>query len=362
MQLRPEQFDAHLTQSLALLYVLHGDEPLLVLEAADALRRAARAQGYDEREVLVAGNGFRWDQLQLAGGNLSLFGGNKLIDLRIPNGKPGREGGDALQRHAEQPMEGVLTLITLPLLDWKTRKTAWFTALGKAAIVIEFNAPELRQLPDWIAQRLARQQQSAVPDALDFIALHVEGNLLAAHQEIQKLALLYPAGCLTLEQVEAAVLDVARFDVDKLRAALLAGETPRCARLLDGLRAEDTAPPLVLWALTQEVRTLAQLRAGLDRGERFDTICREARVFGARQSLYKQAAQRYSTAQLRAALLQAARVDRMIKGLLRGDVWDEFLQLVLRLAQTRPVSNVSNVSNVSSVSNASNVSNTYARR
>jgi len=339
MQLRADQLDADLTQPLAALYVLHGDEPLLVLEAADALRRAARQQGYDEREVLVAGNGFRWDQLQLAGGNLSLFGGNKLIDLRIPNGKPGREGGDALQRHAERPMEGVLTLITLPLLDWKTKKAAWFTALSKVAVVIELNAPELRQLPDWIAHRLARQQQSAVPEALDFIALHVEGNLLAAHQEIQKLALLYPAGGLTLEHVEGAVMDVARVDVDKLRAAVLAGEAPRCARLLDGLRAEDTAPPLILWALTQEIRTLAQLRAGLDRGERFDNLCREARVFGNRQSIYKQAVQRCSTVQLRAALLQAARVDRMIKGLLRGDVWDEFLQLVLRLSQTRNTQN-----------------------
>ena len=252
MQLRPDQLDQHLAKPLAALYLLHGDEPLLVLEAADAIRSAARAQGYDEREVLIAGHGFRWEQLAQAGGNLSLFGGNLLIDLRIPTGKPGREGGEALQRHCEQDRHGVLTLITLPQVEWQTRKAAWFTALVSHGVALELNAPPLQQLPDWIAMRLARQKQSAALEALEFIAAHVEGNLLAAHQEIRKLGLLHPAGMITLEQVQAAVMDVARFDVDKLRTALLAGDAPRCARLLAGLRAEDTAPPLVLWALAQE--------------------------------------------------------------------------------------------------------------
>lgn len=333
MQLRPDHLSEHLSKSLAPLYVLHGDEPLLVLEASDAIRKAARAQGYDEREVLVAGPGFRWEQLDQAGGNLSLFGSNKLIDLRIPSGKPGRDGGEALQRHAEKPSDGLLTLITLPLLDWQAKKAAWFTHLSKVGVVIELNAPALPQLPDWIAMRLARQKQTAAKEALEFIAMHVEGNLLAAHQEIQKLALLHPAGNLSLEQVEEAVLDVARYDVDKLRSALLAGDAPRCARLLDGLRAEDTAPPLILWALAQEARSLAQLRTQLDQGANFDHACSAARIFGARQAPYRAAVQRLSTPQLRTALLQAARIDRMIKGLTRGDVWDEFLQLALRLSQ-----------------------------
>lgn len=326
------QLKAHLEQPLSHHYLLYGDEPLLVIEAADAIRAAARAQGFDEREVLVAGPGFRWEQLAQAGGNLSLFGGNKLIDLRIPTGKPGREGGEALVRHSQRLDSGVVTLITLPQLDWQTKKAAWFLALQKAAVVLELNAPPLRQLPDWIAQRLARQNQSATADALDFIAGHVEGNLLAAHQEIQKLALLHPEGTLTLAQVEEAVLDVARYDVDKLRAALLAGDAPRCAKLLEGLRAEDTAPPLVLWALAQETRTLAQLRVALDQGASFDAACASLRIYGARQGPYRAAAQRCPTPLLRAALLQAARIDRMIKGLTRGDLWDEFLQLVLRLS------------------------------
>ncbi|MCX7171124.1 MAG: DNA polymerase III subunit delta, partial [Proteobacteria bacterium] len=185
MQLRPDQLDQHLAKPLAPLYLLHGDEPLLVLEAADAIRSAARAQGYDEREVLIAGAGFRWEQLAQAGGNLSLFGGNLLIDLRIPTGKPGREGGEALQRHCAQDRQGVLTLITLPQVDWQTRKAAWFTTLVSHGVALELNAPPLQQLPDWIAMRLARQKQSAAPEALEFIAAHVEGNLLAAHQEIR---------------------------------------------------------------------------------------------------------------------------------------------------------------------------------
>ena len=217
MQLRAEQLQQHLTQPLAGLYVLHGDE-LLTIEAADAIRAAARKQGYDEREVLVVTSNFKWDELALASGNLSLFGGNKLIDLRIPSGKPGRDGGDALQKHAANLAQGVVTLISLPELDWQAKKAAWLTALGNAGVMMELNAPALHQLPDWIAQRLARQQQQAPREALDFIATRVEGNLLAAHQEIQKLGLLYPEGALTLAQVEEAVLSVARYDVDGLRA------------------------------------------------------------------------------------------------------------------------------------------------
>ena len=266
MQLRADQLASHLGKTLAPLYVLHGDEPLLVIEAGDAIRAAARARGFTEREVLVAGPGFKWDSLMLAAGNMSLFGEAKLVDLRIPTGKPGREGGEMLVRYGGRLPEGVLTLVTLPQLDWASRKTAWFNALSQAGVAMELNAPNLTELPDWIALRLARQQQKAERAALEFIAAHVEGNLLAAHQEIQKLGLLHPAGALSLAQVEDAVLNVARYDVDKLRAALLEGDAGRCARLLEGLRGEDVAPPLLLWAFASEIRTLAALRAAQDEG------------------------------------------------------------------------------------------------
>jgi len=341
MQLAAGQLQSHLRAPLAPLYLLHGDEPLLVLEAADAIRLAARAQGFDEREVLVAGPGFRWEALAQAGGNLSLFGGNKLIDLRLPTGKPGREGGEALSEHAERAAksggraQGVATLITLGQIDWQTKKAAWFVKLQQCGVALELNAPRLPELPDWIAARLARQKQSAPQAALEFIAAQVEGNLLAAHQEIQKLGLLHGEGPLSLEQVEQAVLDVARYDVDKLRGALLAGDTARAAKLLDGLRGEDAAPPLVLWAMAQEARTLTQLRAAVDAGASFDGACSSLRIFGTRQSAYRGALTRCSMSALRAALLHAARIDRMIKGLVRGDLWDEFLQLALRLTLPR---------------------------
>ncbi len=333
MQLRSDQLPVHLAKTLAPLYILHGNEPLLVIEAADSIRTAARDKGYTEREVLVSGQSFKWDALHMAAGNMSLFGGNKLVDLRIPNGKPGREGGDALQRYVERMAEGVVTLITLPELDWAARKTAWFGALTNSGVAMELNAPPMADLPDWIAQRLARQKQSAERSALEFIAERVEGNLLAAHQEIQKLGLLYPAGELSLPQVEDAVLNVARYDVDKLRAALLAGDAARCARLLDGLRAEDAAPPLLLWAFASEIRALIGLRAAADEGRPLAAALRAERVFDDRRAAALQRAlPRFREAQLRAALLAAARIDRMIKGLTKGDIWDEFLQLALRLA------------------------------
>lgn len=334
MILRSDQLPALLEKPLAPLYVLHGNEPLLVLEAADMVRAAARRQGFEERETLVAGQGFRWDSLGAAAGNFSLFGGSKLIDLRIPNGKPGREGGDALQRHARSPSEGVVTLVTLPELDWTVRKSSWFTALYDGGIAVELNAPERERLPEWIAGRLARQQQSAPAEALAFIAEHVEGNLLAAHQEILKLGLLHGEGRLSLEDVQDAVLNVARYDIDKLRQAIVEGDPVRCTRLLEGLQGEGTAPPLVLWALANEVRTLAALASGLAAGQPLPGLLKAERIFDERRrQAIQRALPRFKPPVLRAALLHAARIDRMIKGLVSGDVWDEFLQLALRLAR-----------------------------
>lgn len=336
MILRPDQLQAQLGKALAPLWTVHGNEPLLVLEAADAIRAAAKKQGYEERETLVVGQGFRWDSLTLAAGNMSLFGGSKLIDLRIPTGKPGRDGGEALQRHAANLPAGTITLLTLPEIDWQARKTSWFKVLSDQGNVLELNAPERERLPDWIAHRLAAQKQTAAPEALAFIADHVEGNLLAAHQEIRKLGLLHPEGALTLEQVQDAVLNVARYDIDKLRHAILEGDPARCARLLDGLRGEGAAPPLVLWALANETRTLAALRSGQDEGQSLQALMKAERVFDERrrQALGK-AVGRLSISTLRAALMHAARIDRMIKGLVPGDIWDEFLLLSLRLSRSR---------------------------
>ncbi|WP_374324032.1 DNA polymerase III subunit delta [Azonexus sp.] len=341
MLLKAEQLAAHLERELRPLYVLYGDEPLLVLEAADAIRARARNAGYSEREVLTVLPQFDWGQLLAAGGNLSLFGDRKLIDLRIPTGKPGKEGSAALQQWCQHLSPDNLLLVTLPELDWREEKAAWFTALANAGVAVKLNAPPLAELPGWIAGRLRRQQQSAEPDSLKFIAERVEGNLLAAHQEIQKLALLYPAGKLSDAQVRDAVLNVARYDIDGLREALLAGDVGRLARTLDGLMQEGEAPPLVLWAMSEEIRSLTAIRAGLDSGRPLDLLLKEAKVWGARQNAVKRAVQRLASNELEAALRHAARIDALIKGIGQGNLWEECLRLGLRICgQGKPEARV----------------------
>jgi len=330
MLLKGEQLAAHLERELKAVYVVYGDEPLLVIEAADAIRAAARRRGFDERNVLTAMAGFNWVELHHAAGNMSLFGGRTLIDLRIPTGKPGREGGAAIQDYCANPSPDAVLLVTLPGLDWGDEKAAWLKALTDAGVAVKLVPPNLAQLPAWIAGRLRRQQQEADADALRFIAERVEGNLLAAHQEILKLGLLHPAGELSLQQVQDAVLNVARYDLDGLREALLIGDVARLTRTLDGLQQEGEAPPLVLWAMTEEVRALAQVKAGLQQRQPLDVLLKEARIWGARQALFKRALQRIDGPQANAALAHAARVDRLIKGAAgAGDAWDEFLRLGL---------------------------------
>lgn len=335
MLLKGEQLAAHLERDLRPLYVLYGDDPLLVIEAADAIRAKARQQGYSEREVLTVLPQFDWGTLLAAGGNMSLFGDKKLIDLRIPTGKPGKEGSAALQQWCQNLSMDNLLLITLPELDWREEKAAWFTALVNAGVAIKLMAPPLAELPGWIAGRLRRQQQSADLESLKFVAERVEGNLLAAHQEIQKLGLLYPTGQLTLAQIRDAVLNVARYDIDSLREALLAGDVGRLTRTLDGLMQEGEAPPLVLWAMSEEIRALTIIRAGIDAGRPVDLLLKDAKVWGPRAAPVKKALQRLTTASLEAALQHAGKIDRLAKGIGQGNIWEEFLRLGLRLAAVK---------------------------
>lgn len=332
MLLKGEQLAAHLERALKPVYLVYGDEPLLVIEAADAIRAAARRNGFDEREVLTATGGFNWNDLYHAAGSMSLFGGRKVIDLRIPTGKPGRDGSAALQEYCARPSPDSLLLVTLPGVDWRDEKSAWMSALAAAGVVVKLIPPLVADLPAWIAGRLRRQEQSAAAEGLRFIAERVEGNLLAAHQEILKLAVLYPRGALSLEQIREAVLNVARYDLDGLREAMLVGDVARLTRIIDGLQQEGEAPLLVLWAMTEDVRVLAQINAGLAGRQSLDLLLKEARVWGVRQPLVRRAVQRIDGTRATAALVHAARIDRMIKGLASGDVWDEFRQLGLHIA------------------------------
>ena len=339
MQLRPDALDTHLARPLAPLYVIASDEHLLALEAADKIRKAARAQGLTEREVLQVDRSFKWGELLAANQSQSLFGDRKLIELRMPTGKPGKDGGQALQNYAASLSADNVTLITLPKLDWTMQKAAWVGSLQQAGAYIEIASIERSQLPAWIGVRLATQQQSADRASLDFIADRVEGNLLAAHQEIQKLALLHPPGKLDAAQIRDAVLNVARFDVFKLNEAMLAGDTARLVRMIDGLQGEGEALPLVLWAMAEEIRTLLKVRSGCDAGLAMAQLCTQYRVKGNRLRLFETALRRLSLPLLEKALQDAAQVDRMIKGLrakkFAGDAWDGILQLGLVVALGR---------------------------
>jgi DNA polymerase-3 subunit delta len=286
-----------------------------------------------ERTVLHVERHFDWSELVQAAASLSLFGDRRLIELRNPGGKPGADGAQAILRLCSRLPEDVLTLVSLPRIDRTTQSSAWFSALASAGVVVNVYAVDRAELPRWIAARLARQQQKASPDSLAFIAECVEGNLLAAHQEIQKLALLHPPGELTFEQVREAVLDVARYEVAQLSEAMLAGDPARLVRVLGGLAAEGEAPPRVLWVMSEDVRALARLQTGLARGRSAGEVLREARIFNeARQRLLARAAKRCAPDAVRNALARSAAVDRLAKGLARGDVWDELLQLGLALA------------------------------
>ncbi|PWF48791.1 DNA polymerase III subunit delta [Massilia glaciei] len=337
MQLRPDALEAHLGRSLAQLYVITSDEHLLALEAADKIRRAARANGYSERDVLTVERSFKWGELLAANQALSLFGDKKLIELRIPTGKPGKDGGAALQSYTKDLSPDNLTLITLPKLDWQTAKAAWVSSLQQAAVYIEIPTIERAQLPAWIGNRLAAQGQGADRQGLDFIADRVEGNLLAAHQEIQKLGLLHEPGKLSFEQIHDAVLNVARYDVFKLSEAMLVGDVARLVRMLEGLKGEGEALPLVLWAVAEEIRTLLKLKSQMAQGRPLGMLLKEYRIWGPRERMMEPALRRISLPVLEAALRDAAQVDKMIKGLraraFAGDAWDAMLQLALKVAR-----------------------------
>ena len=332
MRLSPDKLPAQLRKNLAPLYLVFGEETLLAQEAADAIRAAARQQGYGERECLSVETSFDWHTLRQLAASPSLFAERRLLELRLGEAKPGDAGSKALCAYAARLAEDAVLLITAGKLDWQTQKSRWFNALDSAGVVVAAMPVEVRQLPHWIERRLRDRGLNPAPDAVTVLSERVEGNLLAAHQEIQKLGLLYPAGALSLAQIREAVLNVARYDIDGLREALLAGDVARLSRTLDGLMHEGEAPPLVLWAMSEEIRALAILRSGLDRGRPLEQLLKEAKVWGPRQNPVKKALQRLSTATLEAALQHAGKIDRLAKGVGQGNIWEEFLRLGLSLS------------------------------
>lgn len=344
MQVAAPQLAAQLQRGLRSLYTVHGDDPLLVQEAGDAIRAAARAQGFTERTVhTVAGAHFDWSAVLASGAEMSLFADKQLIEVRIPSGKPGKDGSQALQQLAEGAAgnDAALTLVVLPRLDMATQKSAWFAALDAHGVTVRVEPVDRKALPNWIAQRLQLQgQRVAAGDegqrTLQFFADRVEGNLLAAHQEIQKLALLHPPGELSFEQVEAAVLNVARYDAFKLAEAVLGGQVQRVQRMLDGLQAEGEAPVLVHWALSEDIRTLHRIRTAMDAGRPLPMALRENRVWGVKEKLMERAIPLLSIATLSRWLDDAHTVDGIVKGLKvptwPADPWQALQQMAMKVS------------------------------
>jgi len=340
--IKSDAFHMHLTalakeqHSFKPLYIFSGDEPLLMMEAIDALRALARTGGFTEREVLVQDRYFDWAALINAGQTMSLFGDKRFVELRMPTGKPGRDGAESLKHFAEQinnTGNGVDTIICiiLPRLDSKTKSSAWFSALDEAGMAIQIDSIDRLALPHWIGQRLKKQSQEVEAGesgqrALQFMSDQVEGNLIAAHQEIQKLALLYPAGQLSEEQIRSAVLKVARYDIFELTESMLSGDAARLNRMLDGLQGEGEPLPLILWSVSDELRTLHKVQSALLAGDALANLLRNYRIWGKREKLYPVALKRIAPKKLKQAMVLAANLDKQVKGLLVRDLpsnpWD----------------------------------------
>ena len=334
MNIPAECLPDQLARGMAALYVVVGDEPLAAQEAGDAIRAAARAAGHSERTVFTVQGRYNWQAIFASGDNFSLFGERRLTEIRIPSGKPGVDGAKALETYAARLPADTLTLVSLPALDWKTMQSRWFAALASHGVVVEAKAVDRAALPGWIERRLAKQGLRAERAALEFLADRVEGNLLAAQQEIDKLALLLPPGAVTLADVEHAVVDVSRLEADALQDALYAGDGARFAQVVADLRDSGEAVPAILWQVSSAVQLLLRLKLGIAQGEGLPGLMRT--LWGRdkqRAPQIERAVKRLGLAQIETALSDLALIDRQAKGLERvGDPWDTLLRVGMTLA------------------------------
>ncbi len=335
MKLRGEQLAGHLARELAPIYLISGDEPLQVAEATDTVRGAVRERGFTGREVLSVEKGFDWSRLASAASELSLFAEQRLVELRLPGGKPGDAGGKALRAWAENPPGDCVLLIVSAKIDASAQRSKWFQALERSGVVVQLWPPKPNELPGWIRQRMQARGLQASQDAITLLAERVEGNLLAAAQEIEKLHLLHGEKSLELQDITAAVADSARFNIYELVDTALSGDVPRSVRTLRGLQGEGIEPVLVLWALTREIRLLEGMALEMESGCPPDQAMRQYRVWEQRKPVVRQGLQRHNRLRWQQMLRRAARIDRLVKGVDRGSPWDELLQLVLLMAGTR---------------------------
>lgn len=339
MKLPATQLTSHLQGDLKPVYIVTGDEPLLCQEAADSIRQACRQRGHNERQIFNVETGFDWGLLLQAGASLSLFAEKRLIELRMPSAKPGDKGTAALLEYLARPAEDSVLLLTLPRLDGSVQKSKWCKALidSPHSVFIQIWPIDNTQLPNWIRQRLSQAGLSATPEVIDMLAARVEGNLLAAAQEIEKLKLLVDTAQLDAETVQTVVADSARFDIFGLTDTTLNGEAVHALRMLQGLRGEGVETTVILWALARELRQLAEIAQQLGRGIPRDRAMANARppIWEKRRPLFSRALQRHPVSFWGQMLMLAQRADAQIKGQSAGDPWNTLAQLIAAIAGQR---------------------------
>ncbi|GAA6170183.1 DNA polymerase III subunit delta [Sessilibacter corallicola] len=331
-KIRAEQLAGHCKNPLAPIYVIFGDEPLLRQEACDTLRKAATEQGYTERERYYSDASLDWDDVFSGAANFSLFAERKMVEIHLHNGKPGDKGAKAIMRYCEDPSEDTLLLITAPKLDGTSQRSKWFKALEAQGQIVQVWPVNAEQLPRWIDQRLKAKGLSASSEAIDMLSAKVEGNLLAAKQEIEKLTLISSQDrVISAEEMAAVVGDSARYDVFGLVDKALTGKTESAMKTLQGLKSEGTEPVIILWALAREIRTLVAICEAVESGQSQMQAFKAERVWDKRQGMMQAALARLSHKHLQHLLRKANGIDRAVKGLRKASVWDELTDLTLHL-------------------------------
>lgn len=337
MQLKAEQLSAQLNKSLAPVYIIGGDEPLLVDECSAAVRTTAHQAGFTERQVYTAERGFDWNTINLAMQSLSLFSEKRLIEIRLPSGRPGDAGAKALAEFANTQVEDTFILIIAGRFDKQIRASKWVKALDKVGIIVTVYPLAPKALPDWVAQRLQAQGLSVGPGVVDILAYHFEGNLLALAQEIEKLKMLYPDSRIEQSDLQDILNDQARFNVFGLVDACLQADVSGVRRILGSLQAEGVEPALILWALARESRNMAAIIGRLAAGETEARVFQAYQVWPSRRPLVKRALSNSRPGQWLFLLRRAARADKILKGRQRGDIWHELHCLGLALCGKRQV-------------------------
>ncbi len=328
MRRTPQQLRASLERELAPVYLIMGDEPLQSMECQDAIRAAARSRGYADRTVLDVETGIDWQALRFTADSLSLFSSRQLIDLRLGDARPGTAGAEAISRYCEQPSPDAVLLISSGRLDGKTLQGGWVRAVEKQGVLVQVRPLKAGEMTAWVESRLRARGLGATPEAVRLLADRDEGNLLAAAQDIDKLALLAGGRTIDVGEVVAAVGDSARFDLYALPDSAMAGDAARAVRMLRGLREEGVEPVLVCWGMTRELRALNLLAQGRRPEENIPGY----KMFGQRESLLRAAAQRLGVEKMRRLLREAIRIDRVAKGAAPGEPWGELTGLCLGLA------------------------------